>query len=172
MIDFPVREPESAQEKSDMTTNSTPSSTDLEASPNNKITTKSTTLYPAAKTKVAHAPNTLDTATVVPLTPAISAATLAHDGGDDDDDDDDFPDGGWEAWLCVFGAWCAFVCTFGMFNCAGVFVQIYHEDVLRDTSLSMIAWIPSIQGFVMDGGTAIVSISRVVRWRLCKTHLV
>ncbi|KXJ85446.1 major facilitator superfamily domain-containing protein [Microdochium bolleyi] len=71
-------------------------------------------------------------------------------------DDNDFPDGGWAAWSCVFGAWCAFICTFGMFNCAGIFVQIYHDDILKDNSLALIAWIPAVQGFVMDSSTAVV----------------
>ncbi|KAJ1323078.1 MFS transporter MCT family aspergillic acid transporter [Microdochium nivale] len=159
MTNYPVRELESAQEKSDVATHSTPSSTDLEASQNEKCTRRSTTLHPTTKTERPHAPNTLDAATGLPLTPAISAATLTRSGdndNDNDNDDDDFPDGGWQAWSCVFGAWCAFVCTFGMFNCAGIFVQIYHDDILRDSSLAMIAWIPSIQGFAMDSSTAIV----------------
>ncbi|KXJ95165.1 major facilitator superfamily domain-containing protein [Microdochium bolleyi] len=95
----------------------------------------------------------LETGTGVPLTPAISATSLAPATTNDDDD---FPDGGWAAWSVVFGAWCAFVCTFGIFNCSGVFVQVYSESILRDTSLSLISWIPALQGFAMDSSTAVV----------------
>lgn len=28
-----------------------------------------------------------------------------------------FPDGGWEAWLCVVGGFCTIFCSFGWINC-------------------------------------------------------
>jgi len=114
-----------------------------------------TTLCPTMKPEHQHELETLDTATGIPLTTAVSALSLTRTATGTHDDD--FPDGGWEAWLCVFGAWCAFICTFGMFNCSGIFVQIYHDDILKDSSLALITWIPAIQGFSMDGSTAIVS---------------
>ncbi|KAH7025091.1 riboflavin transporter MCH5 [Microdochium trichocladiopsis] len=92
-------------------------------------------------------------ATGTPLTPTISATSFT---AAPTNDDDDYPDGGLAAWSVVFGAWCAFLCTFGMFNCSGIFVQVYHDDILRDSSLALISWIPAIQGFAMDSSTAAV----------------
>ncbi|GLB34493.1 putative monocarboxylate [Lyophyllum shimeji] len=60
-------------------------------------------------------------------------------------DDPDFPDGGWRAWLVVFGAMCNTFSTFGFVNSWGIFQAHYQESLLRDTSPSNIAWIGSIQ---------------------------
>ncbi|KZP29024.1 MFS general substrate transporter [Athelia psychrophila] len=59
--------------------------------------------------------------------------------------DDDFPDGGWRAWLVVFGTMSATFSTFGYVNAWGVFQAYYEETILKDSSPSSIAWIGSIQ---------------------------
>lgn len=150
MTSHAVVGPRSIHEKSELAIHLTPSCTDLEASQDD--TSKMTTTKPEHH----HEEATLSTATGVPLTRAISALSLTRTATGTYDDDD-FPDGGWAAWSCVFGAWCAFICTFGIFNCAGIFVQIYHDDILKDSSLALIAWIPALQGFAMDSSTAVVS---------------
>jgi MFS family permease len=60
-----------------------------------------------------------------------------------------FPDGGKNAYLCLLGGFCCLFCSFGWLNCLGVFQNYYQMNQLRDYSPSTIAWIPSIQIFVM-----------------------
>jgi MFS family permease len=60
-----------------------------------------------------------------------------------------FPDGGKSAYLCLLGAFCLLFCSFGWLNCLGVFQNYYQMNQLRDHSPSAIAWIPSIQIFMM-----------------------
>jgi MFS family permease len=60
-----------------------------------------------------------------------------------------FPDGGKNAYLCLLGGFCCLFCSFGWLNCLGVFQNYYQMNQLRDYSSSTIAWIPSIQIFVM-----------------------
>jgi hypothetical protein len=60
-----------------------------------------------------------------------------------------FPDGGKDAWLCLLGGACCLFCSFGWINCLGVFQAYYQANQLRDYSPSTIAWIPSIEIFMM-----------------------
>jgi len=64
----------------------------------------------------------------------------------------DFPDGGFEAWLVVLGAWCCLFCSFGWINCIGVFQQYYQTHQLAEYSSSTVAWIPSMEVFMMFMG--------------------
>ncbi|CAK7240762.1 MAG: hypothetical protein STHCBS139747_002209 [Sporothrix thermara] len=59
----------------------------------------------------------------------------------------DVPDGGWRAWLLVFGAWCTSFCSFGWINSVGVFQEYYETGPLSTYSSSTVAWIPSLQIF-------------------------
>ncbi|KIW86737.1 uncharacterized protein Z519_12650 [Cladophialophora bantiana CBS 173.52] len=59
------------------------------------------------------------------------------------------PDGGWEAWIVVFGSFFAFMCSFGWLQCIGIFQDYYQNDLLRGMSPSSIAWISSVQSFVL-----------------------
>ncbi|KAI1271396.1 major facilitator superfamily domain-containing protein [Xylaria sp. FL0933] len=68
----------------------------------------------------------------------------------------DFPDGGFEAWLVVFGGFLALFCSFGLVNCIGVFQQYYVEGPLSDYSESEVSWIPSLHVFVVTGSNAIM----------------
>jgi MFS family permease len=61
----------------------------------------------------------------------------------------DFPDGGLEAWLVVGGAWCGLFVSFGWINCIGVFQDYYQETLLSNYSSSAVAWIPSMEVFMM-----------------------
>ena len=63
-----------------------------------------------------------------------------------------FPDGGREAWLVVLGGWCCMFCSFGWINCIGIFQEYYQEHQLAAYSPSTIAWIPSMEVFMMFGG--------------------
>ncbi|KAH7078453.1 major facilitator superfamily domain-containing protein [Paraphoma chrysanthemicola] len=60
-----------------------------------------------------------------------------------------FPDGGKNAYLCLLGGFCCLFCSFGWLNCLGVFQNYYQMNQLREYSPSTIAWIPSVQIFVM-----------------------
>ncbi|PCH01973.1 Major facilitator superfamily domain, general substrate transporter [Penicillium occitanis (nom. inval.)] len=59
------------------------------------------------------------------------------------------PDGGLKAWSQVLGAFFLMVNTWGLINAYGVFQTYYATALLPDTSPSDIAWIGSIQGFLM-----------------------
>ncbi|KAF8065358.1 major facilitator superfamily domain-containing protein [Lyophyllum atratum] len=59
--------------------------------------------------------------------------------------DPNFPDGGWRAWLVVFGAMCNTFSTFGFVNSWGTFQAHYQGTLLRESSPSNIAWIGSLQ---------------------------
>lgn len=60
-----------------------------------------------------------------------------------------FPDGGKQAYLTLLGGFCCLFCSFGWLNCLGVFQNYYQMNQLRDYSPSTVAWIPSIQIFIM-----------------------
>ncbi len=67
---------------------------------------------------------------------------------DVDQTDEAFPDGGWAAWLTVFGAFLALVCTFGQLNSFGTFQTWYSEHQLSHLPPSTISWIGSLQLWV------------------------
>ncbi|KAG6022524.1 hypothetical protein E4U40_004539 [Claviceps sp. LM458 group G5] len=81
---------------------------------------------------------------------ADSAAAAGRDEDNDDDDDDDFPDGGFDAWLVVLGAWCVSFCSYGWINSVGTFQEYYQNGPLKEYTASQIAWIPSMQIFLMS----------------------
>ncbi|KAJ7589158.1 major facilitator superfamily domain-containing protein [Mycena floridula] len=57
----------------------------------------------------------------------------------------EFPDGGFRAWLVVFGAMCVTFTTFGFVNSWGVFQSYYQQTLLTTSSPSSLAWIGSVQ---------------------------
>ncbi|KAI0950722.1 hypothetical protein AcW1_007958 [Taiwanofungus camphoratus] len=61
----------------------------------------------------------------------------------------DVPDGGLLAWMQVVGAWILFFNTWGIINTFGAFQTFYEEDLLSTNSPSSIAWVGSIQGFLL-----------------------
>ncbi|KAF4851710.1 MFS transporter asaE [Colletotrichum siamense] len=58
-------------------------------------------------------------------------------------------DHGVVAWLQVLGSWILFANTWGLSNSFGVFQAYYSTNLLPDTNPSTIAWIGSIQIFLM-----------------------
>lgn len=60
-----------------------------------------------------------------------------------------FPDGGKDAYLCLLGGFCCLFCSFGWLNCLGVFQNYYQMNQLRAYSPSTVAWISSLEIFVM-----------------------
>lgn len=61
----------------------------------------------------------------------------------------DFPDGGFQAWLVVFGGWCGLFCTFGFVSCIGVFQSYYATGPLAAYSSSAVSWITATQVWAM-----------------------
>ncbi|KAG8946715.1 hypothetical protein FRC04_011493 [Tulasnella sp. 424] len=59
-------------------------------------------------------------------------------------DTDAPPDGGFAAWLVIFGCACGGFATFGFANAFGVF-QAYYQDRIPGATQSTIAWIGSLQ---------------------------
>ncbi|ATZ47933.1 hypothetical protein BCIN_03g02090 [Botrytis cinerea B05.10] len=62
------------------------------------------------------------------------------------------PDGGWVAWSVVGGAFCCLFTSFGWINCIGIFQNYYSLHQLAHYSNSTIAWIPSLESFMMFFG--------------------
>ncbi|KAK1527830.1 riboflavin transporter MCH5 [Colletotrichum paranaense] len=60
-----------------------------------------------------------------------------------------FPEGGWQAWLVVFGSFCAMLSVFGLINSAAVFESYFSENQLADHSSSEIGWIFSLYLFIV-----------------------
>ncbi|OAL35773.1 hypothetical protein AYO20_04923 [Fonsecaea nubica] len=77
----------------------------------------------------------------VPVTPAVNPM-----------DPSQFPDGGLKAWTVVFGAACGIFVSFGWINCIGVFQEYYETHQLKQYSSQEIAWIPSLEAFMMFVG--------------------
>ncbi|RBR20138.1 uncharacterized protein FIESC28_05417 [Fusarium coffeatum] len=59
------------------------------------------------------------------------------------------PDGGLKAWSVVAGSFCAVFASFGWINCIGIFQDYYAQNQLKTYSSSSIAWIPSVESFMM-----------------------
>lgn len=59
------------------------------------------------------------------------------------------PNGGTKAWLQVLGAFFLNFNTWGLINTFGTFQSEYSTGLLRDSSQSSIAWIGSLQAFLM-----------------------
>lgn len=60
-----------------------------------------------------------------------------------------YPDGGKDAYLCLLGGFLCLFCSFGWLNALGVFQSYYQTNQLRQYSPSTVAWIPSLEIFVM-----------------------
>lgn len=71
-------------------------------------------------------------------------------------DPSQFPDGGSKAWLCALGGFCCLFSSFGWISCIGVFQDYYQDHQLSNYSSSTVAWIPSLEIFMMFLGGPIV----------------
>ncbi|KAI1609011.1 MFS transporter, MCP family, solute carrier family 16, member 10 [Exophiala viscosa] len=67
-------------------------------------------------------------------------------------DPSQFPDGGAKAWTVVLGAFCCLFVSFGWINCIGVFQDYYETHQLKEYSSQEVAWIPSLESFMMFVG--------------------
>jgi MFS family permease len=65
-------------------------------------------------------------------------------------------DRGWRAWSVVLGAFFCQLCAFGWLNSMGIFQDYYHANQLRGMSESKIAWILSIQSFLLFSSGLVV----------------
>ncbi|KAM5356526.1 hypothetical protein ACJ41O_003172 [Fusarium nematophilum] len=61
----------------------------------------------------------------------------------------EFPEGGFQAWLVVFGSFCAMLSVFGLINTAAVFESYFSKNQLSEYSASEIGWIFSLYLFVV-----------------------
>lgn len=67
-----------------------------------------------------------------------------------------FPDGGFQAWACTFGAFCCLFCSFGWINVIGIFQGYYQQNQLKEYSPSTVSWVGSLEIFCMFSGGAVV----------------
>lgn len=82
-----------------------------------------------------------------------------------------FPEGGLEAWLVVTGAMIVLGCSFGAVSAFGVYETYYLGHQLSHKTPSDIAWIGSIQLFMMFGsGLAAGSLFDRYGARVCHIH--
>ncbi|KAF5677656.1 monocarboxylate transporter [Fusarium denticulatum] len=59
------------------------------------------------------------------------------------------PDGGARAWACVAGSFLLQFCSVGYVNACGMFQLYYSEVMLKDQSSSALAWITTLQIFML-----------------------
>ncbi|KAF2131235.1 MFS general substrate transporter [Dothidotthia symphoricarpi CBS 119687] len=59
------------------------------------------------------------------------------------------PDGGAKAWACVAGSFLLQFCSFGYVNACGIFQLYYKESLLNGQSSSALAWITTLQIFLL-----------------------
>lgn len=82
---------------------------------------------------------------------------------------DAFPDGGFQAWLCIAGGFCSIFSSFGWINCMiakafstklpiilltrttgiGIFQDYYQANQLSSYSPSTVAWISATESFML-----------------------
>lgn len=66
----------------------------------------------------------------------------------------DLPDGGYRAWLVVFGSWCCNVIISGWLNALGVFQNYYSTVLFPNLPESTVALIPSLVDFMIFAGVS------------------
>ncbi|KAK2832019.1 hypothetical protein FQN49_006934 [Arthroderma sp. PD_2] len=59
------------------------------------------------------------------------------------------PDGGVKAWACVAGSFLLQFCSFGYVNACGIFQLYYQQTMFRGQSSSSLAWITTLQVFLL-----------------------
>ncbi|PLB48992.1 MFS general substrate transporter [Aspergillus steynii IBT 23096] len=59
------------------------------------------------------------------------------------------PNGGAKAWACVAGSFLLQFCSFGYVNACGIFQLYYSETMFKDESSSSLAWITTLQIFLL-----------------------
>ncbi|KAI4184663.1 MAG: hypothetical protein L6R41_004588 [Letrouitia leprolyta] len=61
------------------------------------------------------------------------------------------PNGGFRAWLVVLGGWSCYLSSYGWLSSIGVFQTYYEQHLLPSYPSSTIAWILSMQVFILNG---------------------
>ena len=64
------------------------------------------------------------------------------------DEEITYPEGGFKAWLVVFGAFCGTASSIGVYNTSGLFEAYMSQQLLPDKSPSNVGWIFGIYAFV------------------------
>ncbi|KAK1140021.1 hypothetical protein N8T08_010930 [Aspergillus melleus] len=59
------------------------------------------------------------------------------------------PNGGAKAWACVAGSFLLQFCSFGYVNACGIFQLYYSETMFKDQTSSSLAWITTLQIFLL-----------------------
>lgn len=72
------------------------------------------------------------------------------------DDPDMFPEGGWDAYMVVFGSFFGFYGLLAFTNASGVLQNYIKDHILQGYDSSSIGWIFSINSFVGFGGTMVL----------------
>lgn len=90
-----------------------------------------------------------------PQTDSSISKQTANNKANDKYEDCDFPDGGARAWTVAAGTASILFCTLGYTNSWGVFQAYYMENQLRDESSDRIAWIGSLQAFLIFAAGAV-----------------
>lgn len=70
-------------------------------------------------------------------------------------DYDDVPDGGWQAWLVVFGSWCCNFVVSGWLNGMGVFQDYYSTELFPHLPTSTIALLSSLVSLIIFAGVSL-----------------
>ncbi|KZF24660.1 MFS general substrate transporter [Xylona heveae TC161] len=95
---------------------------------------------------------TADIAASPPLGPQQSTHETGNhsdDNNEDDDADYEFPEGGFQAWLVVFGSFCAMFMVFGVVNSTAALQDYFSNHQLRGYSPGSIGWIFSLNLFLV-----------------------
>ncbi|CRG86526.1 Monocarboxylate transporter 13 [Talaromyces islandicus] len=103
------------------------------------------------------APNETLFASNTPDAEATSSSTAVSEPRIQDDEKekqqpppaDQIPNGGFHAWLQVFGAFLLFFNSWGIINTFGAFQTYYEFNSLKSSSSSSISWIGTVQGFLL-----------------------
>ncbi|KAI0155574.1 major facilitator superfamily domain-containing protein [Pestalotiopsis sp. NC0098] len=72
-----------------------------------------------------------------------------HHDGVDAEPEGPFPEGGFRAWLVVFGSFCTMLSVYGLINSSAVFESYFATHQLADSDSSTIGWIFSLYLFVV-----------------------
>jgi len=59
-----------------------------------------------------------------------------------------FPEGGWRAWLVIFGSFCIICGTFGLISSVGLFQAYWQAHQLASYTSRDIGWIPAVNVFL------------------------
>ncbi len=74
--------------------------------------------------------------------------TPNSDSAEETEVEAEYPEGGWRAWLVVFGSWCALCSALGLMNTLGTFQAYISVHQLADYDEGTIGWIFSIYTFL------------------------